>query len=70
MTVKKHIALLVLLIVTMATAAQDFSPRGCRRGTRQPRPALTRAAGQKLGPGGDFYQGHRRQLVVLAAYSD
>lgn len=70
MTVKKHIALLVLLVVSMATAAQDVSQRGCRRGIRQPRPALTRAAGKMLGPGGDFYQGHRRQLVVLAAYSD
>lgn len=44
--------------------------RTCRRGTPKAKSLLTRSAINDRKPGGDFYTGDRRQLVVLAAFRD
>jgi len=61
---------LLLLSVSLAAAAEDVAMRGCRRGTPRQHPSLTRTTQQTRQPGGDFYQGERHQLVVLAAFND
>ena len=63
--------LLLLLVTVTATAEDDICLRGCRRGAILP--TATRGFRvQKVPrqPGGDFYYGNRRQLVVLAAFRD
>ena len=63
--------MLVLLLVTLTAAAQDVPLRNCRRGTPRTSGMLTRSAFMDdRQPGGDFYVGDRRQLVVLAAFRD
>lgn len=66
------VTILLLLLVALTVAAEDsLCHVGCRRGTILP--AVTRqhrAQGQQRQAGGDFYHGNRRQLVVLAAFSD
>lgn len=66
-----------LLLLTLSAAAQDAQnlqvPQGCRRGTPRPQDmALHRGAanGQPRQPGGDFYKGDKRQLLVLVQFSD
>ena len=67
----KIVLFLLLLFVTMTTAAEDgIRLRGCRRGVQL---ATTRAHRSQPSPrqaGGDFYHGDRHQLVVLAAFRD
>ena len=67
----KIVLFLLLLFVTMTTAAEDgIRLRGCRRGVQL---APTRAHRSQPSPrqaGGDFYHGDRHQLVVLAAFRD
>ena len=61
----------MLLVTVTATAEDDICLRGCRRGVILP--TATRGFRvQKVPrqPGGDFYYGNRRQLVVLATFRD
>ena len=62
---------LLLLCVSLTTAAGDIVRRGCRQASVSPdgtrRAESTGAVRQ---PGGDFYYGDRRQLVVLASFAD
>ena len=69
----KPVVLLLLLCVSLATAAEDFVVSGCRRSPYREELALRRAlgaSGAERKPGGDFYHGDRRQLVVLASFAD
>lgn len=61
---------LLLLLVTLTAAAGDFVTRGCRRGVMKAPTALRRGEGPVRQPGGDFYVGDRRQLVVLVSFPD
>lgn len=68
-------AILVLLFVSLTTAAQDMNVRqGCRRGTpRQQNTNLLRRGaqgGQPKRTGGNFYHGERHQLTVLVSFTD
>ena len=70
---KSKLALFFLLLLVFVTAAAEdaVSPRGCRLGTPRPHSQLLRrSTAQTRQPGGDFYQGNRHQLVVLAAFAD
>ena len=69
--------LLLLLSVVLSTAAADAAtPQGCRRGTPRALSGVqlhSRRAAVQPQPrqvGGNFYHGDRRQLVVLASFSD
>lgn len=66
------LTILMLLLVTLTTAAQDITVRqGCRRGTPRPQTMTLRRGGSEGRiPGGDFYHGERHQLTVLVAYND
>jgi len=69
------LAILVLLFVSLTTAAQDMNVRqGCRRGTpRQQNTNLLRRGaqgGQPKRTGGNFYHGERHQLTVLVSFTD
>ncbi len=73
----RRLTLLILLLAVLATSAQDIlHQRGCRRGYLKPNVAQTRQAPQQLrqsraaATGVNPYIGDRRQLVILAAYSD
>lgn len=60
-----------LLLVALTAWADDFGPQqGCRRGKLRPQTAASRAPLCRSGRVGDTYIGQRRQLVVLAAFSD
>ena len=63
---------LLLLFVTLTAVAEDNLQRGCRRGTPRPQTVLHRGAAhsQTRQVGGDFYQGVRRQLVIMASFKD
>ena len=63
-------ALILLLLVTLTAAAEDFSRQGCRRGTPRPASMMRRAPYPPRQCGGDFYEGTRHQLVVLASFKD
>ncbi|MCR5679619.1 MAG: M6 family metalloprotease domain-containing protein, partial [Prevotella sp.] len=65
----RSIAFMLTMMTVLTTTAQEAEWRGCRRGTPRPLAMRHRAAQQKQ-IGGDFYKGERRQLVVLAAFSD
>jgi M6 family metalloprotease-like protein len=70
---KSKLALFFLLLLVFVTAAAEdaVSHRGCRLGTPRPHnQLLRRSTAQTRQPGGDFYQGNRHQLVVLAAFAD
>lgn len=63
--------LLLSLISLTAFAQNKISLQGCRRGTPRPQSVhLRRGFGMGRTPGGDFYHGEHRQLVVLAAFND
>ena len=65
------LSLILLLIVTLTSAADDgIRLRGCRRGVILPATRSLRAQETPSLVGGDFYHGDRRQLVVLAAFRD
>jgi len=62
---------LLLLVTVTATAEDDICLRGCRRGVILPTATRGfRVQEVQHQPGGDFYHGNRRQLVVLAAFRD
>lgn len=63
---------LLLLCISLTTAAEDFLMRGCRRGVLPSTTMLRsrRAAATPRQVGGSFYTGDRRQLVVLVSFSD
>lgn len=63
---------LLLLFVTLTAAAEDYSWRGCRRGTPRPQTVLRRGVEhtQPRLVGGDFYQGVRHQLVIMVSFKD
>ena len=64
-------ALILLLFVTLTTAAEDLRhPMGCRRGTPRPAMALRHSQQSTSQCGGDFYKGTRHQLVILASFKD
>jgi len=68
---KKFITAILLLLLTLSAAAQDtFIQRGCRRGVMPAPTRSHRAADVSQRVGGDFYQGDRRQLVVLVSFTD
>ena len=71
---KFHFLVIALLLcVSLTTAAEDFMSHGCRRALRHGEQVLTRGAesvGVERQPGGDFYHGDLRQLVVLASFED
>ena len=65
--------MLLLLFVTLTTAAEDFVLRGCRAGTPRPQGMVSHRgapSGQPRQVGGDFYHGERRQLTVLVEFND
>ena len=63
--------ILLLLFVTMTTAADDgIRLGGCRRGIQLTTTRAHRSQSIPRQVGGDFYQGKRHQLVVLAAFRD
>ena len=72
--VRSKILLILLLFVSLTTAAEDaVIQRGCRVGTPRPQGmALRRGApgGQPKQVGGNFYHGDRHQLTVLVSFSD
>ena len=72
--VRSKILLILLLLVSLTTAADDaVIQRGCRVGTPRPQGmALRRGApgGQPKQVGGNFYHGDRHQLTVLVSFSD
>ena len=63
---------LLLLFVTLTAAAEEYSWQGCRRGTPRPQTMSHRGAAhsQPRQVGGDFYQGVRHQLVIMASFKD
>lgn len=69
----RHVLTLLLLLLTMAVAAEEkMRPSmNCRRTLpvvrQQSRRAITRASARV---GGDFYHGERRQLTVLVSFND
>ena len=68
---KTIITCLLLLFVSLTIAAEDsIRIRPCRSGVILPTMRSQRAQEPPLEPGGDFYHGDRRQLVVLAAFRD
>ena len=62
----------LLLLLTISAAAQDdgIRLRSCRRGVTLATTCSQHAQKTPRQPGGDFYQGDCRQLVVLAAFRD
>ena len=68
---KYVISLILLLHGTFNAVAQDnIVLGGCRRGVMPDAAHSRRAKAQPIQVGGDFYQGNRRQLVILAAFQD
>lgn len=71
MSNKKWLLTLVLLLVMMTAAAQGVAlQRGCRRGIPHSHQQLHRSQRAQHQPGGNFYTGDRRQLVVLVSFGD
>ena len=61
----------LLTFLPLSMAAEDvMHPIGCRRGTPRQETTLRRAQYPTSHCGGDFYEGTRRQLVVLASFKD
>lgn len=68
---KFTLALILLLLGTFNAVAQDsILLSGCRRGVLPEAARSRRTKAQTFRVGGDFYQGNRRQLVILAAFQD
>jgi M6 family metalloprotease-like protein len=69
---EKWILLILLLFVSLTTAADDaVIQRGCRRSVLpQPTRAAHRAQGAPKQVGGNYYVGERHQLTVLVSFSD
>ncbi len=68
---KRSLLLLFLLSLFMTTIAQnEIRLRNCRRGTPRTEAASRRTSKAPRQPGGDFYKGDRRQLLVLVAFAD
>ena len=69
---RNNILILLLLLVSLTAVADDgIRLRSCRRGVTLPTTTFSRHAQETPHqPGGDFYHGNRRQLVVLAAFPD
>ena len=60
----------LLTFLPLSMAAEDvMHPIGCRRGTPRQETTLRRAQYPTSHCGGDFYEGTRRQLVVLASFN-
>jgi M6 family metalloprotease-like protein len=72
MLMRNNILILLLLLVSLTAVADDgIRLRSCRRGVTLPTTTFSRHAQETPHqPGGDFYHGNRRQLVVLAAFPD
>ena len=62
--------MLLLLFVTLTTAAEDVVRRGCRRGTCPVQTQKFTRSHQRSGAGQGTYLGDRHQLVVLVSFSD